>query len=270
MNYLNYSTMNGINISSLVPAMLLSPKHYKHQLDHQRTDTAAMRLGRLVHTAVLEPMRLPKDYVVSDFDSFRTKAAQEWRKTREEAGQTVVTAEQYRAAERMREEVMACEQAARHLIGGRPEWAIQWIDDDTGLQCKGRVDYIGKALVDLKTTRHVAHADFARDAARMHYHTRMAWYLDGIEAVTHRRPPVVIIAIQTEEPFDVGVYRMPDAALAAGREIYKGLLRTLQQCRATGVWPGACAEETELALPTWAIGREETMESITVGGVPLF
>lgn len=273
MTHEDYDALPGVNISTLLE-MQHSPKHYQHRKLNPRADKPAYKLGRLVHTAVLEPFRLPRDYVISRFPDFRTKAAKEWRATQEDAGLTVVTEAQYRAAERMHAAVWAHPIAPGYLRGGRAEHAIRWKDEATGVLCKGRLDYLtGGSISDLKTTRHTTLRAFARDIAGLSYHVRLAWYQDGVAMATGARLPVYIVAVQIDEPHDVWVLRMSDADLDAGRRVYRKLLDQLVKCKAAGEWPGAHETEVvDLVLPAWAGGAaldESEAEAITLDGVAI-
>src|SRR5574341_903199 len=58
-----YDRIDAVNWTTL-KAMRASPKHYRYAAEHATEDTAAMRDGRAVHTAVLEPDRFPLDYAI--------------------------------------------------------------------------------------------------------------------------------------------------------------------------------------------------------------
>ena len=46
--------------------MARSPRHYQHRLTTPRSDSPAMRLGRAIHTAVLEPDLFPVHWTLYD------------------------------------------------------------------------------------------------------------------------------------------------------------------------------------------------------------
>jgi PDDEXK-like uncharacterized protein DUF3799 len=271
MTFAEYAALEAVNISSLL-ALLVSPKEYQWRKTHARPDTAAYRLGRLTHCAVLEPMRLLKDFVASPFADFRTKAAQAWKAEQEAAGKTVITEAQFQAAEAMQRAVWNHPLAKRHVMEGEPEATFTWTDARTGIDCRGRIDLLNGSTVDLKSARSVAPTAFGRDAARFFYHVRMAFYRDGVRAVTGQDLPVVLVCVQKEPPWDVAVYRLSDEVLDQGRRIYEGLLDTLRICLDSGEFPGVCeSEELPLTLPTWAgaAGQAEETITLTAGGEPL-
>lgn len=284
--FAGYLNIPAVSISSLLE-LAESPKHYRYRLDHERPDTRAMHLGRIAHTAVLEPMQFLREYVLMPVEfpdakgemkpaTRRLHSCAAWCEEQEQAGRSIVTQEQYDTAEAIRDAVYSHPVAARLLgLGGISEATLLWTDPETGIACKGRVDKLVRApslFWDLKTTRHVGTAAFGRDAARLLYHARLAWYADAIGLVTGKRPEARIIAVQSTAPHDVAVYRVQDADLEAGRRLYRSLLTRLAECMAADRWPGVAEqEEIGLVMPSWVAGGRQELESmeVTMGGEPM-
>src|SRR5512133_3499649 len=72
--FAEYLQLPGLSISAL-KLLRQSPLKFKHNLTAPRVETAAMALGTAVHTAVLEPHRLPTDYITWEGGTRRGK---EW------------------------------------------------------------------------------------------------------------------------------------------------------------------------------------------------
>ncbi len=158
--------------------------------------------------------------------------------------------------------------AAKYLNQtGQAEATVVWLHKPTGLLCKSRLDWLtNRTICDLKTTRDPEPSSFGRSAARYGYHLQAAFYQDAIESVTRQRKPVVIIAVQNAEPFDVVVYSVPSDILEEGREDYQDLMRQLLYCRETDSYPGIAPDnDVPLELPAWASNRTED-ETITFSG----
>lgn len=288
--FAEYLDIPAVSISSLLE-LAESPKHYRYRLEHGRPDTKAMHLGRTAHTAVLEPMQFLREYVLMPAEfpdkqgemkpaSRRLHSCAAWCDEQEQAGRSIVTQEHYDTAEAIREAVYSHPVASRLIgFGGMSEASLVWTDLETGIGCKGRVDKLvprsrrGSSFFwDLKTTRHVGTTAFGRDAARLMYHARLAWYADGIKLVTGERPEARIVAVQSEPPHDVAVYRVQDADLEAGRRLYRSLMARLAECLASGFWPGVAEqEEVGLVMPPWVAGGRQELETmeITMGGEPM-
>jgi len=225
-------------------------------------------MGTTSHIAVLEPERFLEEYAIWKTEDAegnkQVRKGKKWDAFQElNAGKTIVKDDEYREAISLRDSVRRDSVAMKYLAMGEPEVAIQWTDIDTGVLCRGRIDWLTKVdgiytVVDLKTTRNADPMLFARDCARLFYHAQCAYYADGIEAATGEVPKCVIVAAESFPPYDVVTYIVPEDVLEAGRMIYKDLLEKLQKCKASNDWPGqGDMMERILTLPVWAQEKEE-------------
>lgn len=254
-----YAKIEAVNWSTL-KEMQKSPMHYQHRLAHARVDTAAMAMGRAVHTAVYEPDRFALEYAVfkgarragKDWDAFKASHPTE----------TILKVEEYKRCLAIRDAVRSHPVAASYLAEGTGEQTITWTDKHTGLKCKGRYDWYSSAkqtLVDLKTSKDIGAHRFGATAGRLGYHAQLAFYLDGLAQHVSGDPRVVIIAVESEAPFDVAVYHLDVDVLYAGREEYRDLLSKVRGCRELGKWPGRFEQEQSLELPAWVFGDETSI-----------
>ena len=83
-------------------------------------------------------------------------------------------------------------------------------------------------------------------------YVQAAMYVDGVEAVTGKRLPYLVLAVENTAPFVSQVYAVPDALLERGRREYRDWLGALAACREHKVWPGYATGPVELVLPKWA------------------
>lgn len=258
-----YAAIDAVNWSTLVH-LATSAKLLEYRRDHPREETRALRVGTLIHCALLEPEQLAARYVVQpDFGDLRTKVAkatrEEWRSTVPETAE-IVDADEHALALRVADAARAHPAVRDLLRGGRAEEVVEWHDDATGLRCKGRLDYIApRWLCDLKSTRAETLGELAREIAGRLYHGQIAFYLDG--AIAARKLDALssqafLIALQTVEPFDVIPVRIQVADLERGRALYRSLLRKYAECRAAEWWPGLAPGVVDLSLPEWARGGE--------------
>jgi hypothetical protein len=252
--------------ASALKDLLVSPRLYRWRRDNDRPDSDLFRVGRACHTAVLEPERFLADYVLWDggirrgkeWDAFRTKA--------EAKGRTILKQDQYELALAVRDAVRSHAVASALLRDGRPELSLRWTHERTGTPCKARVDWLGSALVDIKTARDVSPRAFSAAAARLGYALQLALYRAGVHAVTGELPPVKIIAVQNCAPYDVAVFDVTAETLAIGEQQYEGALDLLAECTRKNEWPGLAPDaEVPLVLPAWA-APEADEEPITFGG----
>ncbi len=246
--------------ASHLHAVAKSPYHYwSRYLDPKRTPvepTASVRLGSLVHCAVLEPSELQARYGVCG--PRNTKAGKEQAERMAAAGIEAVTASDMLAANCMADSVHRHPAAAALLAQGKAEQSFWWDDASTGLRCKCRPDwYAGTTVVDLKTTTDASPAAFARSVATFRYHVQASHYLAGL----HGAERFVFIAVEKTAPYAVAVYELDAAAMAAGNELRQRDMRIIADCHATTEWPGYGDDCQTLSLPSWALRNEFVLTS---------
>jgi len=263
MSYSDYAAIPGVNWSTL-KAMAASPRHYHHAATTPRPDTPAMKLGRAVHCAVLEPDRLPLDYPV--WRAHRRGA--DWAEfSALYADKDIITEAEYETALAVRDAVRAHPAAAKLLKGGFAEHTVRWTDSATGIDCKARLDYLGPGgMADLKTTKDIDARAFGMTANRLLYHGQMAFYSMGLPVTEHM--PVSIIAVESDPPHDVAVYQLSDDDLYLGECIARDLLDKLAECLRADTWPGRYPDAVPLQLPRWAWPDADTEYEIA-GLVPV-
>lgn len=279
MTHDEYDGLPGIRWSVL-RAMRTSPRHYLHATLEERVDTAAFRLGRALHAALLEPEHFVEAWVA--YGETKQRRGKVWEQFKDEhAGKEILTVEEYEKAIAMSAAVRnpAVNARAAELFTAENtlrEVAATWRDDATGLECKAMLDYLNPhtmTKVEVKTTRNIEPRWFGHDAARYGYHCQDAFHTRGaILGGNLRVSRHLIVAVENEPPFDVVVHEVPPEVIEAGdREVTKLLVR-VKDCLArtnTGhpqPWPGvACDEVVPLVLPPWALGGDEPAE-LTLGG----
>lgn len=241
-------------------ALAKSPAHYRALLETPRTDTPAMRLGRLVHTLVLGGAAP----VVYEGER-RGKA---WAEFRDAAGcAEIVTAEEMRKAREVAASVLDDANAAPLLRGVDvvAEERLLWTMD--GTPCAGTPDAVGaKHIADLKTTADADPRAFMRHAERMHYHAQLAWYRNAVDLSVEVRPlDCYLVAVETEPPYAVTTIHLSDAVIEKGDALWRGWWERLLSCTGSGIWPGYATDPVEWELNEW---EENFMSDIELEGKP--
>jgi hypothetical protein len=254
MTFAEYLLLGDVNMSTLVE-MQKSPLHFKHRLATPQKETPLMRKGRAGHTSVLEPERLLAEYALWEGKKRQGKAWDKWRA--DNPGKQDITPDEIKRCLRLRELVRAHPLAGSYLEHIEAELTLRWTDSETGVDCKGRIDGVNGAILDLKFSHDISAREFARTAYRFKYHMRGAWYRDGYAAVTGKVLPVVLIVVEQDPPHDIGVYQIPEPVLDQGQAEYLELLERVAFCRESGEWPGQFQSEQTLTLPAWAEGGDD-------------
>ncbi len=249
-----YCALNAVNWSTL-RELRKSPLHYAHRLAHPSEDTTQRGIARAVHTAVLEPERFMSDYAI--FTGPR-RAGKEWDAFEAAAGvRTILKTGERDEALAIAAAVRSHPEAAKYLAFGQAEHTVQWTDGETGIGCKGRMDwYRPNAIVDLKTLDNVSIGNVGMMVWRHQWNAQLAFYQEGVRVTTRETLPLVIIAVENKPPYDVGVFRLDEFAAGMGLAECKRLLALLKSCRESKAWPGRYADEQPLALPQWVVSAD--------------
>jgi len=256
----DYLRLPGESASKLKNGME-SPLNYKWHEDHpDHVPTAAMALGTAAHCAVLEPHRMKTDYVLWDQGDKRGKAWTDFKESN--AGKQILSASEFADVKGMRAAIFNHAPTARYLGQGLAEVTMQWIDPETGVRMKGRIDWLTILdariwLCDLKTTRNSSRRKFTADAFSMGYHIQFGLYCDGFHALTEEYPGFVALAVEPKAPYEPAAYVATEQFLTRGHDDYQRILTSLQECRASGLWPARATEEMDLDLPAWASDYED-------------
>lgn len=256
-----YREHPGVNKSTLWE-IRKSPKHYKWLLDHPTEDTPALKMGRAIHMAVLQPREFAKSYAVApagiDRRTKEGKAA--WERFLADAdGMEILTQDEHDTVIGVAHSVTA--EAREFLWRSSKELPLFWDDRRTGIRCKCRLD--GKKLTkdrlilfDLKTTRDASTVAFVKSALNLGYHVQAAHYINGaIANKLNKGKPVEwwFIAVEKDPPYAVNLIKADQGFIDEGQYALMGLMDRLDECLRTDTWPGY--GENMLIMPTWAISE---------------
>lgn len=256
-----------------------SPYHYwAKYLNPDRPAEAPKKhfvVGSITNDVLLQAHLLDEQYVIVPADAPRrptaaqlnakkpsdeTLAAIEWWDNFNEkvGGRTVVEADDYDRACRMRDAVHAHPAARVLLKQGIAEKTLYFEEPETGAKCKCRPDFIGvmpnneHMLIDLKTTSDASPDSFGRSALSWRYHVQAAFYSEGFYHATGNFPQIFgFVVVEKEYPFAVACYYADERTLELGHNAYMKNLQTYLDCLQSGVWPGYSEKLERLALPEY-------------------
>ena len=246
-----------------------SPLHFwARYIDPNRFDpepTPAMLLGTAVHTHILELREWDARYIAApEGIDRRTKAGKEsWAAFEAAAaGRTVISRADAEQVMAMGRAVHSHPAAATLLaLPGKAETTHMWMDEATGLQCKCRPDWLtddGSLIVDVKTTEDASPAGFRKSIGAWRYHVQAAWYLNGIEQATGKRPEqFIFICVEKKAPFCTAVYAADAEMIQLGAEAAARDLDVLATCKAANAWPGYSDQIEPISLPPWMRPRPD-------------
>jgi len=220
-------------------------------------------IGSAAHLAVLEPAEFEARTLIIDAADYRTGKAQEQRNAARDSDRVPLLARQLDIVQAIAGSIRAHPIASEAFAGGMPEASLTWRDAGTDVPCKARIDWLprhGRWLVDLKTAASANPRTWKDQATRLGYHARAAWYLEGAEAVTGRRPEEYwFVVVEKEPPYLVSVVAFDEAALEWGRIVNRRACELFARCAGSGDWPGYREPGAKrdrafrVSLPPWAI-----------------
>jgi hypothetical protein len=237
-----------------------SPWKWAHQVASQ--PTAAMNLGSVVHAITLEPDKVSEVFVVSEYDSFRTKEAREWRDQKAAEGLIVLSEKDYLAAAAMAHR--ATEELHRALGGDHVNYFVEQevTGSINGVDVCGLIDVevvptdkAGVTLWDLKTCSSIGdERSLQRTIFDFGYHVQAALYCDLQSADTEFEPTFGFIFVETSVPYETTHIILDRDCILAGRAKYMELINKWAQLRDKPLdeWPGSVERGIVMEPPSWA------------------
>lgn len=241
-----------------------SPMHYKYALENPTEDTPALKMGRAIHMAVLQPEEYCKEYAIipSGIDRRTKDGKAAWEEfSTKHAGQEWLTEDENREIINIANAVNA--QCHDLLAGCTTEEPLFWDDPRTGIACKCRVDAMKElddrfVMIDLKSTTDAGTKAFTRNAIGYGYHVQAAHYMNGAVAngLNHRKPiEWYFVAVEKKPPYAVNLVKADQTFLDEGLFVLIGLMDKLDKCLTENKWPGY--GENVMTMPEWAISDGE-------------
>lgn len=233
---------------------LISPRAF---LDYYQGnfvgDTPSFRFGRAFGMAAAEPKLFSDTYVVEP--KFSGEGSMKARKEFKAAFPESLKQDEFDDLKRMIESVSSHKDAGPLLRDGKNEISGYFADPDTGILCRFRPDCFHPghmAVLDVKTTTCIEEREFINSALRFGYHVQLAFYCDGVEAITGKKVKYpFLLAVEKSAPFDCAVYRLNDDFIELGRITYKKALKVIKEGMDTGKWSRYQDRFQEVAPPAW-------------------
>lgn len=259
-----YAADPGVNDSLFEAAT--TGAHALHYLTHGSTDTPTFRKGRALHVAVLEPGAFEHSVVVRP--EFKGDGARKARRDWDEAHADciILTPGEMEDVEGMAAGIRrnkATRKAAEDGAGHSEATCI-WIDRETGVRCKCRLDrYVpGVLMMDVKTTRSAKEDDFADDVFYFNYHRKLAWYRRGVLACGGVETPWTIVAVEAEAPHEAALFTVEPDILKLGDYDAQAAFHKVAGWIRSGEWAGF----PEVAQTLYVPERVRRLRRFEIGG----
>lgn len=233
-----YDGITALNYSG-AKELLRSPAHYQSYLNQEREETKALRMGSLIHCAVLQPELLNEKFITAPEVDRRTKEGKETYAAFQSSlkpGMTVVSAE---------------ESAECHLIASHAKLALERIGvtfdqtelmfttDHNGVQLKCAIDGVsGDYLWDLKTTEDASPAGILKAIRAYRYNLQAYFYRLCYETAFERRMlGFRFLFIEKAPPYATAVVEIGPELMSYAVSDFEKALQTYRECTTLNSWP---------------------------------
>lgn len=279
-----YHAANGVSNSQL--KHLNPPARFPVAMATKTEPTPFMRMGTLVHAAILEPDKpfpaitvQPETYPApathADVKAGKIAAGEPlkwsnnakwckgWYAAQKQAGQDVMSAQEFGVLNGCVKALTDDPWASRSLSVGEGEvsvFAPLTLPSGREVLRRMRLDWVRPPVIyDIKVVQegNGSREAFEKLAFERRYHVQAAYYMDGWNNVVCTSDQVeafVFFVVERKEPFLVSRFEVAfDSEVAnAGRAQYIQDLETFMDCNESGVWPGYPPGFQPLGLPGWA------------------
>lgn len=273
MPFSDYLAVDALSSSGL-RLLSRSPWHYRNRVEI--TPTRPMLRGTLAHCALLEPGAMASRYVVVPETAPRRPSRLQWQAkspspdsvaamawwtdfNAQAATREIVTADEWAITQMQLDALARDPDIAGALSSGRGEVSVFWIDEDTGVYCKARPDWVCPLehdeadLLDLKATADESPNGFGRASARLKYHLQAAHYKAGYEAATGVKVRQFLFAAVTSAPPVLAVpYIFTDEISSQANDERRELLERFAWCKREDQWPTYGSGLQLLDFPAYA------------------
>ncbi|MBN2570022.1 MAG: PD-(D/E)XK nuclease-like domain-containing protein [Deltaproteobacteria bacterium] len=277
-----YKKWPGVH-KSMFHSILRSGLQLKYDTENEPASSPIMVFGNLVDCLLFEPQLFAERYkltpetypaIVKKISvnkpwNWNATYCKEWRDEQPD-GIEIVTGDEVSQASMIKDRILNHPEAGRWLLRSQRQVSIFWIDQDTSLPCKGRIDALPEDLsriVDLKVTADPLPFAFSGIIRKFLYHAGGAFYHDGYFLAQGKDPgpgpqlPFSFIAAEADLPHDVVTYDLGPESFEVGRIVYRDALARYKEIIENNEFCGYSNVVEEIEIPRWALNRIQ-MEGI--------
>ena len=260
------ASSSALKLMDRSPAHLIAERLRRTQMSASG-NTAAKKhfvFGTAVHSAVLEPRAFKQTYIAypgpENNSTSRTKAYRDFEQANpnkrilmpSKMAEVEGCARSILSTSVIRTDTQSFTMADLVDIG-TTERNFYWVDLETGVTCKARMDLtIENLVLDVKTAPDARRERFMYDAAKFGYHIQAAFYMDGYARCMPENSNIIMTFLVAERtsPHGAVVYQADkDTFWGFGRKRVRELLVQYRKCMQTRHWPAYAEGPQLLKLP---------------------
>lgn len=238
--------------------------------NHERTEpkrtTDSMDFGTVCHSIAFGK---PDDelHIYRGLDRRTKEGKEEWELVQDHAipkGLLPVKSAVYEEACNVVEAFQNCEEIKAILkADASRELTVIWPDDETGMDCRARFDFlphpVTMPILDLKVVASLPEspAKWAWTAMKFGYDIQAYHYTAGAVAAGFGLREFWFVLVEDHAPYETAVFRLTDDWLARASGIRRRVARDLQVATLDGVYPKRYRGVIDVAPPFGCDGGEE-------------
>lgn len=265
MSYEEYAARPGVRASLLGDVHSESLRTVKAKIDGLvDDDSKAKDFGTAFHALLLEgkkefveqPSNYPVDpeaveCIVKPWNN-NSNFCKDWR---DKQTKTILTAKEIENLVGMVEAVKEEEDLKPWLSG---ETEVSMFATQRGIPLKIRLDIFNEdpdaPIIDPKKTRDASLPEFTKQAWKLFYMGKAAFYLDVARLCGFPKKAVWFVGVEEFYPFNTSILKMNDGPvtfLSAGRRLYKAAFQKLINAKTSNNWPSYGSDTPENHLTKW-------------------
>lgn len=228
-----------------------------HALDWQKdkqSKSDSLLVGSALHDLVLQPHIFDSLWCVVPEGMRKDKRSKEYQAfLMDNSGKDALSHDQFETVQKMAFN-LASHPKSSALRMGLVENTLWWTDEETGLHLKCRPDALLPdmgVIVDLKSTSDGREWAFSKSIHEYLYHLSAAMYVDGCIANGIPVHEFHLLAVENKFPHAVVWYKLDDAALEKGRQLYKKALWKIKEGLQEPTVPYYSTEIMTISLPAY-------------------
>lgn len=249
----DYHSYEGISKSGL-DLINRSPLHF--MAGKKFEPTPAMRMGTIVHTAVLEPERFDKEYIV--LKGINDKRKTEYKEAAKQFGKDNTLTHNEGEQLKSLVESISSQQELQSELDACDLFEVSAFVEIDGVLCRCRYDALNTKdhiSIDLKTTKCSEREEFAKSVYNFRYHVQDALYSLVYELITGEQLNFKFLAVENEPPHCPMMYELDNEARLIGNDEALRNLEEYRQASDSHEWKGYEQTNEPLSLPSWALAR---------------
>lgn len=231
-------------------------------------ETDALVFGKLCHCILLEPDEVKNRFAVEEFGKSRTNKKYDEAKAKH-PGKNVITGEELVRADTMITTVNRHKLASLILDGATAEMPYIWVDKETGLPCKCKIDAIkrtkqGIVVIDYKTSSDIE--GIINWPQKLQYPLQADFYCRAVKDKYGEEPVEFVFIIQSNKEGEediIAVCNVEFETQAVAHDIVthhmqeiKEKLKQWDETKDQNIW-AAYPNRVEMRYSNWYMDRGE-------------